>query len=289
MARKAPMEPTIEPLEPEAEQSSAPPEPDSAISQRNAQALVDQFLHDVRGGTPWFDGLLHAIAAWDVHAETVDERDYRYLYGGEAFDWLVLAERLCNAGLAAGVLPQLEVEALLLEEQLPQRMDEETFKERLGAAKYRAHLNFVYGIRLEEALQLTIEERIHKERGGSILTNDRRGDSMNHVFRRIYGNDRDSLLEEFRNEEERPQLDRISLTELKEFTYWLFKRRVAVQDPARVASDTRLAMLTLQRLEEARNARRGPALRAAGPAKGSGGGGQAGVVEIVDTVAVPTL
>ena len=105
-------------------------------------------------------------------------------------------------------------------------MAEETFKDRLGPAKYRAHLNFVYGIRLEEALQLSVEERIHKERGGSILANDRRGDSMNHVFRRIYGEDRDTLLHEFRSSEERPQLDRISLTELKEFTYWLFKRRL---------------------------------------------------------------
>ena len=286
MARKAPKEPTSEPLEAEA-MPDAPPEPDSAISQRVAQTLVDQFLRDARGGTHWFDAVLHAIATWDVHAETVDERDYRYLYGGEAFDWLVLAERLCNAGLDAGLLPRLEVEALLLEEQLPQRMDEETFKERLGPAKYRAHLNFVYGIRLEEALQLTVEERIHKERGGSILTNDRRGDSTNHVFRRIYGNDRDTLLHEFRSSEERPQLDRISLTELKEFTYWLFKRRVAVQDPARVASDTRLAMLTLQRLQEARNARRGPTKHAAGPAKGSAGG-TVGVIEIVETVAVPT-
>jgi hypothetical protein len=285
MARKA-KQPTIEPLDPELEPPSEPDSPparDTAISQRDAQALVDQFLRDVRGGTPWFDALLHAIATWDVHAETVDERDYRYLYGGEAFDWLVLAERLCNAGLDAGSLPQLEVEALLLEEQLPQRMDEETFKERLGPAKYRAHLNFLYGIRLEEALQLTVEERIHKERGGSILTHDRRGDSMNDVFRRIYGDDRDTLLHEFRSSEERPQLDRISLTELKEFTYWLFKRRVAVQDPARVASDTRLAMLTLQRLEEARNARRGPA----GPAGGTGS--TAGAIEIVETVAVPTL
>ena len=275
-ARSAPLEPTIEPLE---QTPEAPVEPDTAIRQRDAQALVDQFLQDARGGTLWFDALLRAIATWDVHAETVDGRDYRYLYGGEAFDWLVLAERLCNAGLDAGLLPQGEVEALLLEEQLPARIDEETFKERLGPAKYRAHLNFLYGIRLEEALQLTVEERIHKERGGSILTNDRRGDSMNHVFRRIYGNDRDTLLHEFRSSQERPQLDRISLTELKEFTYWLFKRRVAVQDPARVASDTRLAMLTLQRLEEAHSARRGPALKTPTAA---------GVVEIVETVAVFT-
>ena len=102
---------------------------------------------------------------------------------------------------------------------------------------------------------------------------------MNQVFSRIYGNDRDTLLREFRSSAERAQLDRISLTELKEFTYWLFKRRVAVQDPARVASDTRLAMLTLQRLQEARLARTGPALTT---------DGVGGIVEIIETVAVPT-
>ena len=92
----------------------------------------------------------------------------------------------------------------------------------------------------------------------------------------FYGSDRDSLLHEFREASGRLQVNRISLTELTDFTYWLFKRRVTVQDPARVASDTRLAMLTLQRLQELKLAR-------------TGGGVVAGAdIKIVDTVAVPT-
>jgi hypothetical protein len=230
-------------------------EPSSALRQRDAQLQIDRFLHQLRLGEPWFEALLDAIAAWDIPHETVDGREYRYLYGGEAFDWLLLAERLCDAGLAAGLLPEPEVDALLLDEDLPERTSEDDFRERLGAAKYRAHLNFIYGVRLEEALHLTMEERIHKERGGGLLAHDRHADPMNDVFQRIYGADRDTLLREFRSAHQRPQVDRVSLTELKEFTYWLFKRRVAVQDPARVASDTRLAMLTLQRLQEAKRRR----------------------------------
>ena len=41
-----------------------------------------------------------------------------------------------------------------------------------------------------------------------------------------------------------------SLTHMKEFTYWLFKRRLHYWDPARVASDTRKAMLRLNALEQ---------------------------------------
>ena len=121
-----------------------------------------------------------------------------------------------------------------------------------------------------------MELRIQKERGGGLLAHDRRWDPMNDVFNRIYGSDRDSLLHEFREASGRLQVNRISLTELTDFTYWLFKRRVAVQDPARVASDTRLAMLTLQRLQELKRAR-------------TGGGVMVGTeFKIVDTVAVPT-
>ncbi|MCZ6545893.1 MAG: hypothetical protein O6913_09355 [Chloroflexi bacterium] len=257
------------------------PEPDeqpqpSALLNHDAQERVEDFLLAVRGGRPWFEVLLETVEAWEVPVEVTEEREYRYLYGGEAFDWLVLAQRLCDAGADAGLIPRASVDALLLEEQLPERMEEEEFKERIGPAKYRAHLNFIYGVRLEEALQLSVELRIQKERGGGLLAHDRRWDPMNDVFSRIYGSDRDSLLHEFREASGRLQVNRISLTELTDFTYWLFKRRVTVQDPARVASDTRLAMLTLQSLQELKRAR-------------TGGGVVAGAeIKIVDTVAVPT-
>ena len=55
----------------------------------------------VRGGRPWFEVLLETVESWEVPVEVTEEREYRYLYGGEAFDWLVLAQRLCDAGADA--------------------------------------------------------------------------------------------------------------------------------------------------------------------------------------------
>src|SRR4030042_4207708 len=48
-------------------------------------------------GEHWFRALLEAVALWRLPEETVAERHYRYLIGGEAFDWLLLAERLTES------------------------------------------------------------------------------------------------------------------------------------------------------------------------------------------------
>ena len=211
----------------------------------------------------------------DLPEETVDGRHFAYLIGGEAFDWLLLAERLCEEALRAGLAPESEVEALLWEERFPQAMDEETFKQRLGPAKYRAHLNFVYGVRVEEALQLTVELQVQKERGSIALNHDPRSGSEQDPFARIYGATSITLLREFRDQAGAAQTDRVTLNEWKQFTYWLFKRRLAVQDPARVASDTRRGLLQLQRLEELKQQRL--------PA----GGSTQAAAAVIDSVAVP--
>ena len=114
---------------------------------RDATALINGFRQDLRAGRPWYEALLDVIALWEIGEEVVDGRGYRYLLGGEAFDWLLLAERLCDAVAPDGLLPREEVEALLVAEQWPVAMDAERFAARLGPAKYRAHLNFVYGVR----------------------------------------------------------------------------------------------------------------------------------------------
>ena len=43
----------------------------------------------------------------------------------------------------------------------------------------------------------------------------------------------------------------LSLSELREFMYWLFKYRVRMCEPARVASDTRKALAQLSAMEDA--------------------------------------
>lgn len=199
----------------------------------------------VLGGEAWYPALLRAIAAWRLPAERVGERWYHYLVGGEAFDWLLLAERLTDA--IADLIPPAERDALLFEGRAPRPMDEDAFRRLIGPAKHRAHLNYLYGVVVEEALQLSVEEDVHKEHRCRVWGADPRVDET--AFERIYGRGKDELLRAFREERALAHGPVIALTELREFTYWLFKLRMHNVDPARVASDTRRGLAQLSRLE----------------------------------------
>ncbi len=215
-----------------------------------AQDIVAEMREAVAAGDGhWLVALLRAIGRWPLAQEQVGERTYGYLIGGEAFDWLLLAERLCEE--LQGLIPEEECEQLLFFGWLPPELTEEEFRRHLGAAKYRAHLNFLYGVRVEQALQVAVQEEVHKERLSRIWEN---GHVDDEVCRRIYGGTRAELLPAFRRQRSLPASDHISLGELTEFTYWLFRHRLIYSDPAKVASDTRKGLALLQRLE-ARRAR----------------------------------
>jgi len=213
-----------------------------------AEQLLTDLCQDVADGKPWFIALLQAIARWPLPEETAGKRDYRYLVGGEAFDWLLLAERLCEA--VGDLIPREEHEALVFFGQLPLDLTEEEFRRLMGHAKYRAHLNYLYGVTLEEMLQLVVEEDVHKEQRSRVWENHLWDDEE--AFRRLYGRSRQELLCQFRREQKTTDTTTVSLTEAKEFTYWLFKYRLRYCDPARVASDTRRALGMLRRLEPCR-------------------------------------
>ena len=208
----------------------------------------------VQDGDHWFLPLMTAVRSWPVPIEEVNGRVYSYLVGGEAFDWLLLAERLLDE--MPDLVPEEDVEAFLFDGQLPVEVDEAEL-ERLLGAKHKAHLNFVYGVRVEEALQLAVQGEVQKERfSTNIWENDHLEDG---VFSRIYGSPKACLAGEFRVQQGLPEGDSLSLSELREFTYWLFKYRMKNHDPARVASDTRKGLAQLQRLEARRSARRSAA------------------------------
>ncbi len=218
------------------------------ISVEETSGIIADLREAVLGGEEhWFLSLLSAIRRWPLPAEQLDGRHYRYLIGGEAFDWLLLAERLCDE--IQDLLPEDASENLLFHGRFPIQIDEQDFQRLLGA-KCRGHLNFAYGVRVEEALQLAVQDEVHKERLSRIWENSHMDDE---VFHRIYGATRPALLAEFQKQQPSPVTDEISLTDLKEFTYWLFKLRVRNHDPARVASDTRKGLAQLQRLESLRS------------------------------------
>ena len=196
----------------------------------------------ITGGKHWYIALLEAIGLWTAAEETQNSRYYRYLIDGEAFDWLLLAERLCEA--VDQLLPDAEKTALLFHGKPPLNLTREKFKELIGSSKYHQYLNYFYGITVEEALILAVQEEVRKEKWALGYNKDY--DSANEAHRRIYGATKAVLLKRFRKEKGYLQRKSISLTELKEFTYWLFKYRLKQCDKAKVASDTKKALNRLQ-------------------------------------------
>lgn len=230
---------------------------------------VTHFREAMHAGEPWFDALMQAVALWQLPEEQLEQRTFRYLIGGEAFDWLLLAERLLRE--SDEQVPEDEAERLLFEGRAPGdehngRLSDEQLRELIGETKHRAHLNYVYGVTVEEALQYAVELDLAKERRSVNIKDPRDAEHQRDpLYERIYGRSRADLLTEFRIEAGRPAASTIALSELREFMYWLFKYRVKNAEPARVASDTRKALAQLSAMEDAVRRARARKLAARAP------------------------
>ena len=217
--------------------------PENSLSTQTADMeAIHHLKQAICSGKHWYIALLEAIGVWGSAEEIYNGQHYRYLISGEAFDWLSLAERLC-----------LEVDGLFSEEEKinllffttpPIELSQKEFSHLIGDTKYRAYLNYLYGIVIEEALISAVEEEVHKERRNFVNCQDER--IQQETYHRVYGTDMTTLLNQFRHEKGYPRHSSITLSEQKEFTYWLFKYRLKHCEKARVASDTKKALEWLQ-------------------------------------------
>ncbi len=212
--------------------------------------VIKHLEEAITSGTHWYIALLEAIGLWDTAEETHNGLTYSYLIDDEAFDWLLLAERLCQA--VDSLLPDDEKTVLLFYGKAPLNLPTGKFKELIGSVKYHQYLNYFYGITVEEALVLVVQEEVRKERWVSGLSKEK--DITNEAYRRIYGATKAILLRHFRRDKGYPQLQSISLTELREFTYWLFKYRLKQCDKSKMASDTKKALQQLNIISLTREA-----------------------------------
>jgi len=219
-------------------------EGNEVVSDRTAgdAGAIRHLKRAIADGKHWYLALLEAIGMWNSSEEYYKRRTYRYLIDGEAFDWLLLAERLCDE--ISDLVPEEERIALLFFDKPPLEVAKEEFKEMIGPAKYRAYLNYLYGVLVEEALILAVVSEVRKEKMAFGLSNQ--DDDIDKVYNRIYGDNQQNLIDSFRKEKKYSKRKLMSLDELKEFTYWLFKYRVKHSDKSRVASDTRKALLYMQ-------------------------------------------
>ena len=200
---------------------------------------------------PWYFALLEAINLWTSTEENYKGRHYQYLIDNEAFDWLLLAERLFEEVKES--LPEQEIVDLLFFDRPPLELTREEFKELIGSAKYQAYLNYLYGILMEEMLILTVMEEIRKRKRSLGLSKD--GDTRDEAFLHIYGGSQIELLNRYKKEKKQPVLKTINLAEIREFTYWLFKQRIKRSDKSCVASDTKKALLQLHRYTRSKSYR----------------------------------
>lgn len=204
--------------------------------------IVTQLKQSLVSDGDWIDGLLKAICEWTVSFESLDGFEYQYLILGEGLDWLRLADRLISE--VADMIPEDELGDLLFYGRLPERFDKQLFKEFIGPIKYGFYLNYWYGVIVEEAIQNAIERDIRK-RHLALCYQDHE-DLFESVFGSLYGESRETLMNNFWAELGKDPEENITTTRSKEFTYWLHKIRVNRWDPARVASDTKRGILELE-------------------------------------------
>ena len=246
--RAAAPPPEAPPPEASPHEAAAPPDGEDGAPLEGERGVA-AFLGALRAGRPWYPALLAVVARWVTPEEVVDGVPWRYLLAGEAFDWRRLAERLLDA--AGDLVPAAEAERLLFEGKPPEGEDasEEAFARAIGREKHRAHLNFVYGVTVEEALLLQAERELQKARS---LEGPRGEHADIAAYERIYGKPFAELAAEYRFETDSALGDRVAWSELAAFTYWCSRYRFRLAEPARVASDTRKALALLSRLEAER-------------------------------------
>ncbi len=206
----------------------------SVVVNGHQPLAVEHLRRELEAGRPWADALLEAVALWTAPEEEYLGRHFTYLVQDEAFDWLLVAERLLME--VPGAVPEREQEKLLFHGELPAHVTDQHLKRRLGVEKYRGHLNFFYGVVVEEALMQAVELEALKEGRARGFTQGRGVDEQ--VAQQLYGGTYGSLLQQCQGEEGHRHHRRLTLGEWKAFVYWLHKLRLKRSDQARAASDT---------------------------------------------------
>lgn len=206
---------------------------------------LENMNNSILNGEPWALPLLKAIGEWRLPAEDIDNLKVQYFLAGEAFDWLLLAERLLRY-VPDGHIPDEDKEALLFHGRLPSYITSTDFKVALGAEKYRAHLNHFYGVILEEMLWSVTYNEVEKAR--TVKGLQHAIGIEDEISNRLYRSTLKTLTGKFQKENERGRSMKFTFTQYQEFAYWLFKKRISNSDQARSASDTKKALEALQEL-----------------------------------------
>ena len=187
--------------------------------------------------------LLTASARWSLSEEVIEDAHYRYILAEEAFDLVSLMNRL--AGDCQGIISREDLsDALFIDEYELVRTDENLRRE-LGSLKYSQYLNYFYGVLMEEVLIFATEDEVRKMYTSNGFRSVAKETDLALV--RLYGTNERDLLDRYCKEEGVELINtEMTVTQKREFTYWLFKFRMRSAEPAKAASDVSKALNYMQ-------------------------------------------
>jgi len=210
---------------------------DNQILTHSPQELIQALRNSIASGICWPKAILQTMAIWPYPIETFKGRNYIYLINGECFNLLLLAERLMVE--VKDLINVTDLENLLFKGQFPNDFDLSTLKYELGIIKYRGHLNFFYGVIVEETLQYIVEKEIEKRFYSNGIESI--NDLDDYIFQKLYKTNFSELYTKFCADKSINN-KKSYVYDYIEFTYWLFKYRINISDGAKIASDTNKAI-----------------------------------------------
>ena len=194
----------------------------------------------------WREHIFHAISGWGIPREEIADEPHVYIIGGEAFNWRRLAERLAwHITFLLNEEEEVAMSRWLEDDHMFGGLKESQFRRVLGHEKWRAFLNYFYGVTLERCLVVHSGLRIVKDRNarGRPVNED----AMDEAYYSLHGAAEMDLWLEFASElgldAELANARTLAIDD--EFTYWLFKRRIGTSYSAHVAHEVKLGLEAL--------------------------------------------
>ena len=226
----------------------------------NRHRLLDQLNQELEDSpVDWQAAFIKTVASWPKENERVHGAMFHYFIGEEAFNWKRLAELIATRVSTNG---DRNVTSDRIFEWIDTTgvfggISEQEFRRILGVDAWRAHLNYFYGVHIEQCLIAAIQSRIQKRRYASGMPPS--DDASERAYLGLYEETEQTLWDQFlecnsvRLAEliaESPEKTRtIALDE--EFTYWLFKKRIEHTNAPQIAAETQRGLAMLNQIRSA--------------------------------------
>ena len=184
------------------------------------------------------------IGQWPLKSENFDNIEYQYWVNDEAFNWHLLASRLIFS-ITETTNKQILNELLHSTYLLP-GSDQGKIINLFPPDKYRAHLNFIYGVVLEEVIICFNEMEKHKD----VINQFHASDVINAVYLDLYGYNFSEFIRIYEFEK-KIKLDKFdSLYSHYDFLYWSWKYRLKKSTPEKIAYDSQSGINFLMNLSK---------------------------------------